>query len=494
MRYNLLRNRMLLGILYEDGKRILDINAHLLIKLEGRKMKKLIFLLFLFILTSPASASIYKWVDQQGTIYFADDLAKVPPDYRSSVEEVNAPRVGRSTLSQATVEKRPVTGQPGESAAEPPPIAQTLVREGDFAIKLAEVLKVGQAQSEAEAESTLASAGIAPKNGWIADYPVTPDIIGELQNVVGAAADSGKLAMKKDEAMKVFQDLVAQQGFPVRSDERQYAGIEQPDAGVAPLQNYPEYYEPSEINNYYYNQGPPIVTYYPPPQDYDYLYAWVPYPFWYGRFWFPGFFCLRDFHRDFFLNGHSRFVSNHFRDSRTRGFGTIDPARRHMGNSVANISHPSRGFTSSMARNGASSIARRSLGNASNRPPGGLSANRWMSVLSSPRARLSGSRLPTGYRAPSTGYPASRSMSSGRSAYGSGSFKGSFSHPGMGTARSFSPSVRSGSSGFRSGGFGGSGSFGGSRGGGGHSFGGFSGGHSSGGFFGGGQVGGGGHR
>ena len=463
-------------------------------------MKKLIFLLFLFILTSPASASIYKWVDQQGTINFADDLAKVPPDYRSSVEKVNAPRVERSTLSQAT-EKRPVTGRPGESAAEPPSIAQTLVREGDFAIKLAEVLKMGQAQNEAEAESTLASAGIAPKNGWIADYPVTPDIIGELQNVVAAAGESGKLAMKKDEAMKGFQDLVAQQGFPVRSDERQYSGIGQPDAGVAPLQNYPEYYEPSEINNYYYNQGPPIVTYYPPPQDYDYLYAWVPYPFWFGQFWFPGFFCLRDFHRNFFVNGHSRFVSNHFRDSRTRGFGAIDPARRHMGNSVANISHPSRGFTSGMARNGASSIVRRNLGNVRNRPPGVLSAHRGTSGLSSPKAGLSGSRPPTGYRAPSTGYRApstgyraSRSMSSGRSAYGSGPFKGGFSHPGMGTARSFSPSVRSGSSGFRSGGFRGSGSFEGSRGSAGHSFSGFSRGHSSGGFLGGGQVGGRGHR
>ncbi len=295
--------------------------------------------------------------------------------------------------------------------------------------------------------------------------------------------------------MKGFQDLVAQQGFPVRSDERQYSGIGQTDAGVAPPQNDPEYYGPSEINNYYYNQGPPIVTYYPPPQDYDYLYAWVPYPFWYGQFWFPGFFCLRDFHRHFFAHGHSRFVSNHFRDSRTRGFGTIDPARRHMGNSVANLSHPSRGFTSSMARDGASSIVRRNLGNVSNRPAGVLpSAHRGMSGPSSPKAGLRGSRPPTGYRAPSTGYRASRSTAFGRSAYGSGPFKGSFSHPGMGTARSFGPSVRGVSSGFRSGGFRGSGSFRGSGGGAGHSFSGFSGGHSSGGFLGGGQAGGRGHR
>lgn len=101
-----------------------------------------------------------------------------------------------------------------------PPIAQTLIREGDFAVKLAEALKIGQAKSEAEAENMLASVGIAPKNGWIADYPVTPDVIGELQNAIVTAVDSGKLAMKKDEAMKTLQELTAQQGLPVNSGYR----------------------------------------------------------------------------------------------------------------------------------------------------------------------------------------------------------------------------------------------------------------------------------
>jgi len=404
-------------------------------------MKKVIVVFFLLIFASSASATVYKWMDERGVANFTDNLEKVPPPYRYRAEEVKVPKLPTQSL------------QPGKTSTKPPPIAQTLVREGDFAIKLAEALKLGQAQGEAEAEDMLASAGIAPKNGWIADYPVTPDIIGELQNTVGEAVDSGKLAMRKDEATKAFQDLIAQQNFPVRADaesQSRYAGIEQPDVG-APPQNYPEYYEPSAIDNYYYDQGPPIVTYYPPPWDYYYLYAWVPYPFWFGGFWFPGFFCLHDFHRGIFFNGHMRFVSNHFRDSRTRGFVTIDPARRHIGNAMANISHPSRGFTSSMASNGASSIVRRSFEHAGNRAMGGISANRGMSGLSNPRAGLGGRRPPTGYRGPSTGYPAGRNMLSGRSAYGS-SFGRSFSHPGMVTARSFSPSVRSGSSGFRSGG------------------------------------------
>ena len=121
----------------------------------------------------------------------------------------------------------------GQAQQAAPPVAQTLVREGDFAIKLTEALKLEPAQGEAEAEDVLASAGIAPKNGWIADYPVTPDIIGELQNIISEAVDSGKLAMKKDEATKAFQDLVAQQNLPVRADTQnqgQHSGIEQPAA------------------------------------------------------------------------------------------------------------------------------------------------------------------------------------------------------------------------------------------------------------------------
>ena len=100
--------------------------------------------------------------------------------------------------SQAPPGNITVGAQSGETATQPPPIAQTLIREGDFAIKLAEALKIGQAKSEAEAESMLASAGIAPKNGWIADYPMTPDIIGELEKAVGEAADAKKLPMSKE--------------------------------------------------------------------------------------------------------------------------------------------------------------------------------------------------------------------------------------------------------------------------------------------------------
>jgi len=119
-------------------------------------------------------------------------------------------------------------------------------------MELAEVLRIGEVKSEAEAEGRLASLGIAPKNGWIADYPLTPNIIRELRNAVGEASDSGKIAMNREEAIGAFQDLIA-------SLEGQSAGVEPPPDRVP----YPE--------PYFYPSSPPF-----------------PYPFGgYYRFYYP---------------------------------------------------------------------------------------------------------------------------------------------------------------------------------------------------------------
>ena len=419
-------------------------------------MKKLVFILFLCVLVSPAYGAIYKWVDERGTVYLSDDLSKVPPDYRDKVEEMNITKMEPSIPSQVPSRKAAVSAQSGGVATQAPSIGQTLIREGDFAIQLAEALKVGQARTEADAENFLASVGITPRNGWIADYPVTPDIIGELQNTIGETADSGKLTLTKEEATKAFQGLLAQQGLPVRAD------MESQNPGDQPPQNYPQYNDPSVIDDYYTDQGPPVVSYYPPPWDYYYLYSWVPYPFWFGGFWFPGFFCLHDFHRGFFFHGHQAFISNHFWNSTTRGFGTIDPAARHMGNATAALSHSGSGLNSQSARNGASSILSRSSAQTTlNRPTGGTSSNRASASLSNLRSGVSSVR-------PSTGYSAVRGGSFGHSTYnGSSGHWGSFSSPRTATVRSFSSSSRSGSSGFYSGGSGSRGFSGGaSRGGG----------------------------
>ncbi|MGZ3538817.1 MAG: DUF4124 domain-containing protein [Thermodesulfobacteriota bacterium] len=329
-------------------------------------MKKLFFILLILIFASSASAIVYKWVDERGVTNFADDYGKVPPQYQSKVEELSMPKMASSASSG----KATIGARSGE-AKQPPPISQTLVREGDFAVKLAESLRMGRPTSEAEAENILASAGIAPKNGWIADYPVTPDIMGELAQAVGEAAEAKNLVMGKEEALKAVRTAAAELELPVIAEvPNGYTEDTYPTA--------PEYPEPPVLDDYYNAEGPPVITYYLPPPYYDYLYAWVPSPFWCSGFYFPGFYILHDFHRGVhhghgYGHGHGdghHYVTNHFRDNRTGKMVTIDPTRRHEGRTLG-VREATRtgGFSSKEAGNAARSIYERSRERAGSKIP-----------------------------------------------------------------------------------------------------------------------------
>ena len=89
------------------------------------------------------------------------------------------------------------------------------------------------------------------------------------------------------------------------------ASSEYQSSSAAPPPEVSEYVEPADVEEYYDEYGPPIVSYYPPPWDYGYLYAWVPWPFWWGGFGFGGFFILNDFDR----HDHNHRFSNHVRNA-----------------------------------------------------------------------------------------------------------------------------------------------------------------------------------
>ena len=243
--------------------------------------------------------------------------------------------------------------QENQTITTPPPVASILVREGDFATRLVSALEIGTAANETEAETMLAAAGIAPKNGWISDYPITPDIFGELEDAVAAAAESNRLLMGEDEALAALDRVSVDVGLYVLTDTSgEYAEALPPAS--------PQYTEPTVINNYYYNEGPPVVTYYAPPPDYLYLYAWVPYPFWCSGFSFSGFFILHDFHKVSVVHQRVVAVSNHvFHRQR---FYKIDPVKRRGGRSLRAVPRRTyeRPFFTAEARSGAQSILERS--------------------------------------------------------------------------------------------------------------------------------------
>jgi len=231
--------------------------------------------------------------------------------------------------------------QTGPQKAEPAQIAQQLVREGDLAVKLVTAYGLVATNDEADAENQLSQTGIIPRNGWIADYPVTPDIIGELQQSVGESVDTGKLSLDKTEALKRLDGALAELKLAIKPYEAEKS-YQQPKLEIA--EAYPD---PAVVNNYYVTEGPPVVTYYTPPPNYYYLYSWVPYPFWCSSIWFPGFFVLNDFHRTIVVNQRVVFVSNHFRDVRAHRVFRIDPVRRFNGRTFAGIGVTDRrGFIS----------------------------------------------------------------------------------------------------------------------------------------------------
>jgi len=224
-------------------------------------------------------------------------------------------------------------------AMNSPPVEQALVPEGLFAVELVEALKIGKAENDAEAQKILSTIGIEPRNGWIADYPVTPDIIGEIEISVAAAAEAKRLEMGKDQALEAVEDLVARLGLNVtpgassQSANQAAAGsqyAEREPSNHYTTNTYTASPAPEVINNYYYYVGPPVVTYYAPPRPYYYLYIWVPYRFWCFRFFFPGFFILHDFHRTIIVHKRVFVVTNHVVDVRTKTVFVIDPVRRRQ--------------------------------------------------------------------------------------------------------------------------------------------------------------------
>jgi hypothetical protein len=213
------------------------------------------------------------------------------------------------------------------------PISQPLISEGTFALKLATSLKLGSPKTEAEAEDILAAAGISPRNGWMADYPLTPVIIGQVEQATLSVAGTDKLPLSKEDAQKAFEDVIVGYELAVAPAAGQFSSQLEHNSEVPP----------EALNNYYSDQGPPVVTYYPPPWSYSSLYSYFPYPFYgYGSY-YPGFYMMNDF--AFSQNGRfgRHFISNHRFNGRL-GISQISP-------NISPVSPNSRFATGSIFRN-----------------------------------------------------------------------------------------------------------------------------------------------
>lgn len=193
--------------------------------------------------------------------------------------------------------------------AEEQTMAPSVVRQGDFALRLVTAFNLPASEDEEAAARALTALGILPPGGWVADQPMTPRIVAELRDAVVAAVAAGRLIMDLDAAMRAFTELVAEFGLPLPADQAPgYA------SGGAPVSTYAPYCNGTAFDYYYGSFGAPIYTYCRPPPAYFYLYSWVPYSFYWHRQVFAGFFILKHVdgiprarhgdHRDRFKDGH----------------------------------------------------------------------------------------------------------------------------------------------------------------------------------------------
>jgi hypothetical protein len=207
------------------------------------------------------------------------------------------------------------------------PVEQRLVREGTFAVRFLASISKSIVEDEASAEKTLGDMGITPQNGWIANYPVTPDIRGELRNSLTKAVASGKVGLGKDEAPAWFERFCISLNLPPEADP----------IVIAPGAAAGRDPSPQEIKEYYKSVGPPVVTNYPPPDLYSDNYCLVPYPFSSLGREFSGFYIMKKFHRTLFENNRVEFVSNTLHVFRKHRMFIIDPLARLNGRTYAGI-------------------------------------------------------------------------------------------------------------------------------------------------------------
>jgi|YelNatPaOPRAMG01_1025707.scaffolds.fasta_scaffold155937_1 clan AA aspartic protease (TIGR02281 family) len=103
--------------------------------IDIKKIKAiLIFILSLLTISSPIHSEIYKWIDEKGTIHFADDPSKIPERYRENTETLSAPKIPSSQIDKQV--PKPVL--PGVSTVESKGFEVDLLRRHE--LLLAEVI------------------------------------------------------------------------------------------------------------------------------------------------------------------------------------------------------------------------------------------------------------------------------------------------------------------------------------------------------------------
>ncbi len=134
-------------------------------------MRTTLALLLVLSVALPADAVIYRWVDENGSVNFDDDLERVPVDQRPDMKVFAV--------------KTPPTAPAEDTAAEGP-------RQAAFARRVARDLGLQKSTTQ-DPVSVLQVVGIYPSVGWHPAGPLTLAIVDEVVATTVAAARAHRL-------------------------------------------------------------------------------------------------------------------------------------------------------------------------------------------------------------------------------------------------------------------------------------------------------------
>lgn len=157
---------------------------------------------------------IYRWVDEKGTIHFADDFTLVPEKYRDQIQK----RKISETPFPPSV--RPSTGpETSGSTTEPPPEKKDILGRGEDWWR-AKVKEWEDKLQNAQKNYDLVYGDLRQKEKELADAKFKPDSLkrklrAEIKELEEKLKDREK---ERDEAKNMLQKVLPKQALDYRAD------------------------------------------------------------------------------------------------------------------------------------------------------------------------------------------------------------------------------------------------------------------------------------
>jgi clan AA aspartic protease (TIGR02281 family) len=115
-----------------------DVHAEGVALGDSRMRTAILFFILLVLFAIPSYGEMYKWVDEKGTVHFADDPLAIPEKYRSDAESRKTPK----DVPAPKREEKPTSASTAKKPSAPEGLEVPLMRRGE--VSVAEVILNGR--------------------------------------------------------------------------------------------------------------------------------------------------------------------------------------------------------------------------------------------------------------------------------------------------------------------------------------------------------------